>query len=170
MRYKTVPEPHDLESLHAVGRAVPLVPGDEEDCCARIASRTEVPGRDVAREWLTFLEALGLVAEGKRGYHRIRADPDRDVLADRFLDNVFGAREVFEATDRDGPIDAKTAFAALEKSVPRWERHRNPDWEREWEETTERLLEWAVTFGLLEANGDGRYRFVDQYSALHRRS
>lgn len=161
MRYKTVPEPRDLEALHAVRRAVPLVPSDEEDCCARIASRTEVPGRDIAREWLTFLEALGVVAEGERGYHRTRTDPDRDVLAGRFLDSVFGAREVFKATDRDGPIDAGGAFAALEESVPRWERHRNPDWEREWYETTERLLKWSVAFGLLERDEDGRYRVAD---------
>lgn len=155
MRYKTVPEPRGPETLCAVRRAVPLVPGDEEDCCARIAARTEVPGRDVAREWLTFLEALGLVRGGERGYHRTRSGPDRDVLAGRFLENVFGAREVFEAA-RDGPTDAEEAFAVLEGSVPRWERHRNPDWKREWQETAERLLGWAVRLGLLERE-DGRY-------------
>jgi hypothetical protein len=159
MRYKTVPEPRGLETLYAVRRAVPLVPGGEEDCCARIAARTELPGRDVAREWLTFLAALGLVAEGERGYHRTRSSPDRDVLAGRFLDDVFGAREVFEAA-RDGPTDVEEAFAALEESVPQWERHRNADWEREWRETAERLLGWAVGFGLLEREG-ARYRVAE---------
>jgi hypothetical protein len=162
MRYKTVPEPGDRRTLRAVERAVPLVPGDEEDCCARIAARTEVPGRDAAREWLTFLVALGLVAEGDRGYHRTRTDPDPDVLAERFLDNVFGAREVFEAAE-NGPIDIEAAFAALETSVPHWERHRNPDWEQAWHGTTERLLEWAVRFGLLERDG-GHYRVTEQHS------
>lgn len=149
MRYKTVPEPRGLETLCTVRRAVPMVPGSEEDCCARIAARTDLPGRDVAREWLTFLEALGLVVESERGYHRTREDPDREVLAGRLLDSVFGAQEVFEAA-ADGSIDASTAFAALRGSVPQWERHRNPDWEREWRERAERLVGWAVTFELLE--------------------
>lgn len=156
MRYKTAPEPDGLETLRAVRRAVPLVPGDEEDCCARIAARTEVPGRDAAREWLTFLEALELVSEGEHGYHRTSADPDRETLAEGFLDGVFGAREVVEAAG-NGPIDAEEAFPALETSVPHWERHRNPDWEQEWYETTERLLEWGVRFELLERE-EGHYR------------
>jgi hypothetical protein len=160
MRYKTAPEPDSLETLRAVRRAVPLVPGDEEDCCARIAARTDVPGRDVAREWLTFAEALGLVEEGDRGYCRTRTDPDRDALAERFLDGVFGAREVIEAAG-NGSIDAKEAFPALEASVPHWERHRDPDWEQEWHETTERLLEWAVRFGLLERE-ENHYRVAER--------
>ncbi len=159
MRYKTVPEPRGLDTLHAVRRAVPLVPGTEEDCCARIAARTAAPGRDAGRGWLTFLEALELVTEAEHGYHRTRGDPDRDVLAGRFLDGVYGAREVFEAT-ADGPIDTASAFAVLKKSVPRWERHRNHDWKTEWHETTERLLEWGVIFRVFERE-NGRYRIAD---------
>jgi hypothetical protein len=151
-----------MDALTAVRRAVPLVPGDEEDCCARIAARTAVPGRDAGREWLTFLEALELVAESEHGYHRTQGDSDRDVLAGRFLDGVYGAREVFEAA-ADEPIDTKAAFAALESSVPRWEKHRNPDWRSEWHETTERLLEWGVIFGIFERDGDGRYRVADSH-------
>jgi len=160
MRYKAVPDPGGFEDLRAVRRAVPLVPGDEEDCCARIAARTGVPGRDVAREWLTFLNALGLVVESERGYHRTRGDPDREVLAGRFLNGVFGAREVFEAA-HEAPVDAGEAFAALAESVPRWERHHAPNWEHEWQETAERLLEWAVAFELLERDGDSQYRAVE---------
>lgn len=161
MRYKVAPEPRDLEGLYAIRDAVPLVPGDEEDCCARIAARTTVPGRDAAREWLAFLRALDLVAKGERGYHRTRADPDRDVLADRFRERVFGAREVLEAADTEGPIDAEDAFGALRTSVPRWERHHHADWEREWRETTKRLLGWSAVFGLLEPADDGQYRAAD---------
>ena len=161
MRYKIAPGPRDLEGLYAIRSAVPLVPGDEEDCCARIASRTTVPGRDAAREWLAFLRALGLVEKGERGYHRTRTDPERDVLADRFRERVFGAQEVLDAVDAEGPIGAEGAFGALRESVPRWERHHHADWEREWRETAGRLLEWGAVFGILERAEDDRYRVAD---------
>lgn len=165
MRYKTVPEPRGIDGLHAIRDAVPLVPGSEENCCSRIASRTTVPGRDAADEWLVFLEALGLVAAGERGYHRIREDPDRDVIADRFRENVFGAREVLEAAAGEGPIGVEAAFGALRESVPRWERHHHADWETEWRETARRLLEWGAAFGALERVGDDRYRIAGSRAA-----
>ena len=83
MRYKTVPEPRGLEALFAVRAAVPTVPGIEEDCRSRIAARAAVPGRDAANEWLAFLAAIGLVAEGRGGYDRTRGEPDVDALAER---------------------------------------------------------------------------------------
>jgi hypothetical protein len=83
MRYKTVPEPRGLEDLFAVRAAVPILPGSEEDCRSRIAARTAVPGRDAANEWLAFLEAIGLVAEGESGYYRTHGEPDVDALAER---------------------------------------------------------------------------------------
>jgi hypothetical protein len=158
MRYKTVPAPRDLDGLYAIRDAVPLVPGSEEDCCSRIAARTTVPGRDAANEWLAFLEALGLVAEGADGFHRTRNDPELDTLAERFLENVFGAREVLEVAGGEDTIDVDDAFEALRESVPTWERHHNADWEGEWRETTRRLLAWAVVFDRLEGSGDDRYR------------
>jgi len=82
-RYKTVPEPRGLEALFAVRAAVPTVPGIEEDCRSRIAARAAVPGRDAANEWLAFLAAIGLVAEGRGGYDRTRGEPDVDALAER---------------------------------------------------------------------------------------
>jgi len=160
MRYKTVPEPRELEDLIAIRNAVPLVPGSEEDCCSRIASRTTVAGRDGAREWLAFLRALGLVAKGEHGFRRTREDPAVDTLADRFLENVFGAGELLTAASREDQIDVEGAFGALRDSVPRWERRHHADWEAEWRESARRLLEWGVVFGVLERAGDDRYRVV----------
>jgi len=158
MRYKVVPEPRDLGALRAIRDAVPLVLGTEEDCCSRIVTRTPVAGRDSAREWLTFLQALGLVAEPDRGFHRTRDDPDREALGERFLDAVFGAREVREVLAEEGPASPGDVFAALREEVPRWERHRRSDWEGDWRERTTRLLDWGVVFGAFEETDDGRYR------------
>lgn len=156
MRYKVIPGPGDQNLLHAVSDAVPLVPGSVEDCCTRIRDRTAVPSREEAREWLTFCQALGLVAETDRGYHRVRDPPDDEALATAFEENVFGAREVLDALDTaDGPLDVSGAFEAVSHVVPRWERNRDPDWEIEWRGRVSRLLEWGVVFGHLERTGEG---------------
>jgi len=64
MKFKFVPEaPADLGFVADAQRAVPLVPGREDDCCARLTRRLDLPSRDVARTWLTFLRALRLVEE-----------------------------------------------------------------------------------------------------------
>jgi hypothetical protein len=160
MRYKVVPEPRDVDELLAIGDAIPLVPGSEEDCCSRVVSRTSVAGRDAAREWLTFLQALGLVAESDRGFHRTRDDPGREGLGERFLGGVFGAREVREIVDDDGPISPDAVFSSLRSEVPGWERHRRTDWAEDWRERTARLLEWGVVFGVFEAADGGRYRIA----------
>ena len=102
MRYTSIPGPRSFDALRSIRDAVPLVPTDEEDCCARIASLTGVAGRDEAREWLRFLQALELVSEGKRGFHRIRDAPDSEAIADSFRENVFGAREVLTVASRTG--------------------------------------------------------------------
>ena len=164
MRYKVVPEPRDVDELLAIGDAIPLVPGSEEDCCSRVVSRTSVAGRDAAREWLTFLQALGLVAESDRGFHRTRDDPGRGGIGERFLSGVFGAREVREIVAREGPVSPEEAFESLRESIPHWERHRRTDWAEDWRERTGRLLEWGVVFGVFEAVDGGRYRIADDGS------
>lgn len=161
MRYKVAPEPRDLEFLEAAQRAVPLVPETVDDCCARLIDRTEISARDDAREYLTFLEALELVAETPRGYERERAGPERSALADAFERRVFGTSELLDALAESGQLTADEAFDRLREHVPRWERERRADWEREWRERTERLLEWAVVFGLATGGGDG-YRFAGE--------
>lgn len=162
VRRKPVPPaPGDLDGLATVRAAVPLVPGSVEDCCSRLVARADVPSRDEARTWLTFLEALGLAQETDRGFARTRDpdDPDRERLADAFLSGVYGAREVLailEASDR--PLDLDGAFEAFREHVPNWERMRSEDWEREWRRRVDHLLSWAVLLGLARETGEGYVR------------
>lgn len=157
MRYKVAPAPPDDRSgLAAAQRAVPRVPGSEDDCCARLRDRLALDGRDDAREWLAFLDALGLATETDRGYRRTDRDPASDGVADAFRERVFGARELHGALSAaDGPLAAADAFAALRDAVPAWERSRHADWERVWRERTRRLLAWSVLLGLAAREGDG---------------
>ena len=158
MRYKVVPEPRDVDFLADVQGAVPLVPGSVDDCCTRIRDRTPVASRDAAREWLTFLQALGLAEETARGYHRARTEPDRDAIAESFVGNVFPAREVLDVLEKGRAQTATEVFEEVRDEIPRWERERYADWEGEWHDRIERLLEWAVVFGLAELNGDAYRR------------
>jgi len=157
MRYKIAPEPRDVEFLEDAQRAVPLVPETVDDCCARLVARTDLSAREAAREYLTFLEALELVAETPRGYERERVKPDRAALADAFERRVFGASELLDALDAAEPLPVAEAFDRLCEHVPRWERERHADWERRWRERTERLLAWAAVFGLVARDG-GSFR------------
>lgn len=161
MRYKIVPPVQDAAFLEAAQRTVPLVPGRVEDCCLRLVDETAAPSRDVAREYLTFLEALELVEQTDRGFRRRRVEPDEQDLGDAFERRVFGASELLDALRTKGPLTEDEAFEAVRDHVPRWERDRHTDWEAEWHERTDRLLEWCVTFDL--ATMDGReYRAVAQ--------
>lgn len=152
MRYKIVPEPRGLDTLSAVHRAVPLVPERVEDCCVQVVDRTDVPARDDAREWITFLQALELAEETPRGFRRVRTDPETAELADAFRRRVYGAEELLTALDETGPVTAGDAFDRLRPSIPEWEwdRHANP--ESEWRDRTRRLLAWSVEFGLATRN------------------
>ncbi len=161
MRYKVVPESRSVEFLREVQAALPLVPGTVEDCCSRIRDRTDLQSRDEAREYLTFAQALGLAAEDGRGFHRTREDPPEEELAERFLSNVFGAREVLEAVD-ETPNTVEATYDEIRELVPRWERDRHSDWEAKWQGRTERLLEWAAEFGLVERSADGYRRTAGQ--------
>ncbi|WP_225334814.1 hypothetical protein [Halomicrobium urmianum] len=154
MRYKVVPEPRSVAFLREAAETLPLVPGSVEDCCSRIRDETDVLSRDRAREYLTLLEALGLAEETSSGYRRLRDQPDDATLTERFRERVFGVEELLAALSAEGPIDVDGAFDALADEVPRWERDRREDWESEWRERTERLLEWSVAFGLAERDGD----------------
>lgn len=159
MRLKPVPPaPDDRDRLRQARRSVPLVPGSENDCCARIQRRIDVPERDEARTWLTFLRALGLVEETARGYARTRHDLEWDATAAAFRDGVFAAREVLAALDDAGePLPPDAIFDRVEHLVPQWERHRDPTWRDTWRERVERLLDWAVLFELVEHHDDGSY-------------
>lgn len=156
MRYKVAPPVRDVGYLTAAAGELPLVPGSVEDCCTRLRDGTDRPSRDAARELLTFLEALGLVAETDRGYHRIRDQPDRAALAAAYEERIFGVAELLDALEAaDEPVTATEAFDAVRDIVPQWERARHPDWEAVWQARVERLLDWAVVFDLATDTVDG---------------
>lgn len=144
------PAPDSLDRLSEVRTAVSLTPDPETTCCVRLVDRAAVPAQDEARTWLTFLRALSLVEETERGYARTRDDPDRDALRERFLDGVYGARELHAVLDGEGPIDADAAFERFREHVPQYERHRSAEWETVWRERVARLLDWGRLFGAFE--------------------
>lgn len=159
MQFKVVPEaPESLEFVGQAQRAVPLVPGSEADCCARLLDRTGLDARDAAREWLTFLRALGLVAVGDHGFSRTDRDPCRALLADAFRERIFAVEAVLAVLgEADDPLDGPEVFARVRDRVPPWERNRHTDWATVWTERVRRILEWAVLLGLAERS-DGGYR------------
>lgn len=163
MQFKLVPEPPEtLDVVADAQRAVPLVPGSENDCCARLLDRTDLTSRDEARTWLTFLRALGLAEEHASGFARTRRDPDREFLRERFREHVFGVDRLLEVlADAERPISADEAFEEFRGKVPTWEHHKNPNsWEEIWRERVEHLLEWAALLGLVE-RVDGKFAADD---------
>lgn len=159
MRFKLVPPaPDAIEFVAEAQRAVPLVPDSEADCCARLLRRLDLPGRDAARTWLTFLRALELAEETPSGFRRLRTDPTPDHLRAAVRDRVFGAEELYESLrDADDPLAVDDAFERLRERVPTWEHHKNPtEWERIWRDRTGDVLEWFVLLDLA-ARTDGGY-------------
>ncbi|MFB6165631.1 MAG: hypothetical protein ABEJ31_10775 [Haloarculaceae archaeon] len=153
MRYKVAPEPATREALAEAHRALPLVPGRVDDCCAHLRTELGLATRDDASEWLAFLEALGLAVETDRGYRREQAaiEADVDDLGAAFRARVFVAAEVCGALESaDEPLDPDRAFERVHHSIPTWERNRREDWESAWRDRVGTLLEWAVAFGLAE--------------------
>lgn len=162
VRTKAIPAPPaDLDALERVRGAVPLVPGSTEDCCSRIVSRAGdvVPARDDANRWLAFLAALDLVAEHDRGFARTRTPLDREALAARFSDRVYGAREARDIlAAAEEPLAPDAVFERFEPAVPPWERDRDPGgWRDRWTELVRRLLDWLVLLDLAKET-DGGYR------------
>ncbi|MFB6143304.1 MAG: hypothetical protein ABEJ30_08205 [Halorientalis sp.] len=156
MRYKVAPEPADIAVLRAVHGAVPLVPASTDDCCDRVRERTAVGTRDDAAVWLGFLDALGLAARTDRGYRRERRAVDPAELAGPFRERVFLVDEALSTLGAaDDPLTAGAVFARVREEVPRWERNRHGDWTAVWRERVDRLLAWAVAFGLAERVEEG---------------
>lgn len=161
MRYKVAPEPADEDLLYGAQEALPLVPGSVEDCCTRVRDRTVVSSRDIARKWITFLQALALAVETDRGFYRVREIPDRAVLRENFLNHVFGTREIRDTLQAaNEPLAPRAVFEGIRGIVPHWERDREPAWETEWEQRIETLLAWGVVFGAFEER-DGTYTTSD---------
>jgi len=160
MRFKHVPAaPSSVERVFEARRAVPLVPDTQDDCCARLMERCGFPERDEAAKWLTFLRALGLVAEHQQGYARTREDVAADELADAFLAGVYLAPAVRDAVvDADEPVTGDTVFDAVAEAVPQYERNKYPDsWREVWGKTVARELDWLSLLGALRVTDGGRY-------------
>jgi hypothetical protein len=155
-RFKLVPPaPDSLERVAEARRAVPLVPGTEDDCCARLLDRMDLPSRDVARTWLTFLRALGLAAEREAGFVRLDREPTPDYLRETLLDRVYGAREVHDALGTE-PVGSDAVFERFEEDVPEWERYKDPArWREVWRERVGHLLDWLVLLDLAERRETG---------------
>ncbi len=168
MRLKPVPEPPAaLADLEAFRRAVPLVPGREDDCCTRLRERLDLPDRRVANDWLAFLRALGLVEETSRGFRRTDADLTagrvREGLRERVLFAPEAATLLADASPSN-PVTPADLFEATRGSVPRHDRARDPEWEATWLDRADRLLRWFVLVDLAarvggdaDGNGDAAY-------------
>ncbi|MFW5934446.1 MAG: hypothetical protein ACOCQL_01195 [Halolamina sp.] len=165
MRLKPLPHPpsdrgHGRTVFDAVAdaqSAVPLVPGSENDCCARLMRREGYESRDVARSWLTFLRALELAEATDTGFKRTDREPTPDHVRAAFRERVFGARETLDVLEAaDEPLGAAAAFDRLRETVPGWERHRRRSWVDHWRDRTERLLDWLVLLDLAD-RVDGGY-------------
>lgn len=160
VKRKPVPTPPATrDALEAYQRALPLVPGSEDDCCARLQSHADVADRSSAGEWLDFLCALGLAQETETGFVRTRDDPESVDLATNFRAGVVLADEVLDVLETvDGGQTADDLFDAVREDVPRWERQKRDDWQAVWRARTHRLCEWAVLLGLTEKRSDGYVR------------
>ncbi|VTT88338.1 unknown [Halorubrum sp. DM2] len=152
MRLKPVPEPPTaLDDLRDLQRAVPLVPGDTDDCCARLRRRCDLPDRQTANDWLAFLRTLGLVEETSRGFVRADAEPAPERVRERLRDGVLFAPEALAAladASREDPVTPDDLFAATRDRVPRHDRARDPDWEATWRDRAARLLAWLALVDL----------------------
>lgn len=163
MKFKLVPAaPESLDTVADAQRAVPLVPGTEDDCCARLMRRVGFDSRDVARTWLTFLRALELAEETPSGFRRTDREPTRSNLRESFTSRVFAADAVLEVLGGAGEaLDADEVFESVRDAVSAWERHRRPrQWEEDWRERVGHLLDWLVMLDLAEAV-DGGYLAVE---------
>ena len=157
MKFKVVPEPPDsLETVAAIHAAVSLVPDEEVSCCARLMQRTTVDSQDRAKEWLTFLRALGLAEEVDGKYRRVQRDIDPGELREAFRERVYLADEVLSVVDLvDDSLDSRAVFERVQTRVTQWERLRHTDPETVWHERVRRLLDWAVLLELLVLDDDG---------------
>ncbi len=159
MRLKPLPPPPEsLDDVWRARQAIPLVPGTEMDCCARVIDRLELDTRPVAREWLTLLRAVNLVTVTDGGYARTRQDVDREDLAAAFVENVYGAREVLDSLGAN-PKRPPAIFDQIRDIVPAWERDKyRGTWQEVWRDRTTHLLGWFDLLGLAEQCEEGYIR------------
>ncbi len=154
MKYKVVPPVRDRSFIETATKSLPVVPASEADCCGRLQADTLIESRDVAKQWITFLQALGYVAEADGKYYQDRSPPAE--LKTAFLDGVYGAQTVVETVaDSDRSLREGEVYEAVKAIVPQYERSRRTDWETVWETRIVRLLDWGVEFELLVSSEAG---------------
>ncbi|RRJ30283.1 hypothetical protein [Halocatena pleomorpha] len=154
MRFKVVPEPRPQSFIETATRTLPLVPSSEDDCCGLLMADTDIDSRDVAREWITFLRALGQVKETDGKYYQRRTPVDDVAVA--FRERVYATETVLQTVEEsEEPLAATDVFERVRTEIPQWERNRRQDWEEVWHERVRRLLEWAVEFDLIARTADG---------------
>jgi hypothetical protein len=160
MRRKPVPDPPAaVDDLRELQRAVPLVPGRTDDCCARLRDRCALPDRRTANDWLAFLRALGLVRETSRGFVRTDAEPTPELVREGLLEGVLHVPEALaalRAATPEDPLTPDALFEATRDSVPRHDRARDPEWEATWRDRAARLLAWLALVDLAERVDDDR--------------
>ncbi|WP_299333601.1 hypothetical protein [Haloplanus sp.] len=162
MKFKPVPVPPDgFETVERARRAVPLVPDSEADCCARLVGCLDLPSRDAARTWLTFLRALELAAKTASGYRRTDREPTVDGCREALLAHVFAADTLSDTLrTAETPLTVDETFAAVRTRVPTWERHRNRSWTEVWRERVAHLLGWLTLLGGAERVDDDPAAYV----------
>jgi hypothetical protein len=146
------------DRLRTARGALSHVPDPEADCCARVGEAMAVD-RQTARDWLTLLRALGLVERSGGDYRRTEGEAEDATLRERFVSEVYGAREVVDALE--GPDGAFRRASSVVDAVPQptWERHRSAEPEAAWTRHVERLLDWLVALGAAERAETG-YRLT----------
>lgn len=158
MRFKWVVEPPaTLDAVADAQRAIPLVPASDADCLRRLVDRTDetvINDREDAREWLTFLRAIGLVDRTSSGYRRERVELTAGELVDRLRDGIYGAREIDDQLEAaDEPLTVGDLAETVD--LPTWEQHHHTDPERVRRQRLRRLAEWFVLCGQGERTADG---------------
>lgn len=160
MRFKWVVEPPaTLDAVADAQRAIPLVPAREADCLRRLVDRTDetvIDDREDAREWLTFLRAIGLVERTAGGYRRERIELSVGELVGRLHDGIYGARELYDRLEAaDEPLSVDDLAETVD--LPTWERHHHTDPEQVRRQRLGRLAEWFVLCGMTEQTADSYF-------------
>jgi len=145
MQFKPVPEPPaNITVAETIAHAVPTDPEAVADCCDHLLAETSLSTRAEAATWLPFLRALRLLTEEPAGYSRSRSVGFDSTTQQAFRTRVYGADAVLETLeDADRPLSRPAVATAVPDRVVREDGER-----------IERLLEWAVLFGLAERDGD----------------
>lgn len=155
MRFKVVPPVRSISFIREAHRTLPLVPSSENDCCALLMNHG-IDSRDEAREWITFLRALRLVAEENGRFYQCRVDPSDRELASAFRERMHAANELLAlVAEAESPLTAAEVFERSQQEIiPQWERYQQ-DWEKIWRERVRRLLAWGCEFDLLRLRDEG---------------